>query len=31
MFLSKEEVDALTGYRRPADQRRWLERNGFKF
>lgn len=28
MFLTDAELQTLTGYRRPACQRRWLERNG---
>jgi hypothetical protein len=31
MFLSKHEIEALTGYKRPADQRRWLSRRGWAF
>ena len=28
MFLTPDELVTLTGYKRPADQVRWLERNG---
>lgn len=28
MFLNASELETLTGYKRPADQVRWLERNG---
>ena len=28
MFLTPDEVVILTGYKRSADQVRWLERNG---
>ncbi len=31
MFLTEEEVAALTGYQLPAWQRRWLDRNGWKY
>ncbi len=31
MFLSSEDVEALTGYRKPALQRRWLLANGYRF
>lgn len=31
MFLSDDELQELTGYKRPADQRRWLLDNGFIF
>lgn len=31
MFLSEDEVQDLTGYKRPADQRRWLDRNGIGY
>lgn len=31
MFLTKEELHELTGYVRPADQCRWLEKRRWKF
>lgn len=31
MFLSDDELLDLTGYRRHADQRRWLSDRGWKF
>jgi hypothetical protein len=31
MFLSIAELEALTGYRKPALQCRWLARNGYSF
>ncbi len=31
MFLSAEELRTLTGYKRAADQRRWLEKRGWAF
>ena len=31
MFLSATELHALTGYKRAADQRRWLEKRGWAF
>lgn len=31
MFLSPEDLHALTGYRKPALQRRWLLANGYRF
>lgn len=31
MFLTDDELFALTGYRRNADRRRWLRENGWKF
>lgn len=31
MFLSAEDLEALTGYRKPALQRRWLVANGYHF
>ena len=31
MFLSREELRQLTGYKRPAEQRRWLSENGYAF
>ena len=31
MFLSTEDLEALTGYRKPALQRRWLVANGYRF
>jgi hypothetical protein len=31
VFLSPEDVEALTGYRKPALQRRWLVANGYRF
>lgn len=30
-FLSHAEIVELTGYKRPADQRRWLRTNGWQF
>ena len=31
MFLSSDNIKALTGYTRPTDQRRWLVANGYRF
>jgi hypothetical protein len=31
MFLSKDELIKLTGYRRPSYQRRWLRHRGWAF
>ncbi len=31
MFLSTDELQELTGYKRPADQRRWLIDHGWGF
>lgn len=31
MFLSADDLRALTGYVKPALQRRWLLANGYKF
>jgi len=31
MFITPEELAELTGYRRNADQRRWLKSHGWKF
>jgi hypothetical protein len=31
MFLTKDEMAALTGYERPAVQSRWLRENSFPF
>lgn len=31
MFLSKEELEQLTGYKKPSLQRRWLVNNGYGF
>lgn len=31
MLLTDEEVEQLTQYKRPADQRRWLREHGFRF
>jgi hypothetical protein len=31
MFPSHEDLKALTGYRMPARQRRWLLDNGYRF
>lgn len=31
MFLSSTEIQELTGYKRPADQRRWLSARGWPF
>jgi len=30
-FLSAEDIVLLTGYKRPADQARWLEEHGIPF
>lgn len=30
MFLDHDELEDLTGYKRAADQRRWLIQNGYK-
>lgn len=31
MYLSPLDLETLTGYKRHADQRRWLEARGWKF
>ena len=31
MFISSDELQELTGYKRPADQRRWLRHRGWAF
>lgn len=31
IYLNAEELEALTGYKRSADQIRWLRRNGIPF
>lgn len=31
MFLSETDLQSLTGYKRPADQRRWLTSHGWGF
>jgi hypothetical protein len=31
MFLSADELQELTGYKKPALQRRWLTQNGYQF
>lgn len=31
MFLTPDDIAALTGYKLPAHQRRWLTRNGYPF
>jgi hypothetical protein len=31
IYLTDAELERLTGYKRPADQARWLERNGVPF
>ena len=31
MFLSSDDLRALTGYTKPALQRRWLLTNGYRF
>ena len=31
MFLSADNIGQLTGYRKPALQRRWLVQNGYSF
>lgn len=31
MFLSEESLRSLTGYKRPAEQRRWLTSHGWAF
>jgi hypothetical protein len=31
MFLTAEQLAELTGYRKPALQRRWLANNGYSF
>jgi hypothetical protein len=31
MFLSQEEIEALTGLKRPSFQCKWLRQNGFVF
>lgn len=30
MFLTADEIVALTGYQRPSDQRRWLASHGWR-
>jgi len=30
-FLSKKELETMTGYTQPAAQRRWLTDNGYRF
>lgn len=31
MFLKPDDIEALTGYQKPALQRRWLLERGYKF
>lgn len=31
LFLTPSEIKELTGYKRAADQRRWLNRNGWPY
>ena len=31
IFLSGEDLESLTGYKRPGDQRRWLDKHGWAF
>ena len=31
MFLTQEELRALTDYKRPSDQIRWLTEHGYRF
>lgn len=31
MFLTRDEIEQLTGYRRPTRQISWLRRNGLRF
>ncbi len=31
MFLTDKELESLTGYKRPKDQRRWLVDHGWAF
>lgn len=31
MFLTADQLGELTGYRKPALQRRWLVQNGYRF
>ncbi len=31
IFLSGEDLESLTGYKRPGDQRRWLAKHGWAF
>lgn len=31
MFLSKEELIQLTGYKQPSKQRSWLDRQGIRY
>lgn len=31
MFLSDNDIEFLTGYKKPADQRRWLSDHGWIF
>ncbi len=31
MFLSKEDLEQMTGFKRPSRQRKWLDHNGYRF
>lgn len=31
IYLTPDELEVLTGYKRPADQARWLDRNGVPY
>jgi hypothetical protein len=31
MFLTEQDMESLTGYKRPGDQRRWLSKHGWAF
>ena len=31
MFLSRTDIEQLTGYRRPSRQKLWLRKNGLRF
>ena len=31
MFLTDQNMESLTGYKRPGDQRRWLAKHGWAF
>lgn len=31
MFLTAEQIEELTGYKKPSLQRRWLLANGYRF
>ena len=31
MFVDQEHLRTLTGYKRPADQRQWLNKRGYRY